>query len=75
MLNLNACLAKAGVEYSTLWSEDFTDPYFLDRLLDKLASVISVSVLLIAGIGCVRNAINRYVANHNLVGLITPSQD
>jgi hypothetical protein len=32
MLNLNACLAKAGVDYSTLWSEDFTDAYFLDRL-------------------------------------------
>ena len=32
MLNLNACLAKAGVKYDTLWSEDFTDAYFLDRL-------------------------------------------
>ena len=32
MLNLNACLAKAGVKYDTLWSEDFTDTYFLDRL-------------------------------------------
>jgi hypothetical protein len=32
MLNLNACLAKAGVDYDTLWSEDFTDAYFLDRL-------------------------------------------
>jgi hypothetical protein len=32
MLNLNACLAKAGVDYGTLWSEDFTDAYFLDRL-------------------------------------------
>jgi len=32
MLNLNACLAKAGVDYDTLWSEDFTDPYFLHRL-------------------------------------------
>jgi hypothetical protein len=32
MLNLNACLAKAGVDYGTLWSEDFTDSYFLDRL-------------------------------------------
>jgi hypothetical protein len=32
MLNLNACLVKAGVDYSTLWSEDFTDAYFLDRL-------------------------------------------
>ena len=32
MLNLNACLAKAGVDYSTLWSKDFTDADFLDRL-------------------------------------------
>ena len=29
MLNLNGCLTKAGVSYSTLWSEDFTDPFFL----------------------------------------------
>ncbi len=32
MLNLNACLTKAGIPYSTLWSEDFADEYFLDRL-------------------------------------------
>ena len=32
MLNLNACLAKAGVPYDTLWSADFTDAYFLERL-------------------------------------------
>ena len=29
MLNLNGSLAKAGVRYSTLWSEDFTDRFFL----------------------------------------------
>jgi hypothetical protein len=28
MLNLNASLHKAGVRYSTLWSEDFTDDFF-----------------------------------------------
>lgn len=28
MLNLNGSLTKAGVEYSTLWSEDFTDEWF-----------------------------------------------
>nr|WP_262905275.1 fucose isomerase [Hymenobacter nitidus] len=28
MLNLNGCLTKAGVAYSTLWSEDFTDDFF-----------------------------------------------
>jgi len=36
MLNLNGSLAKAGVAYSTLWSEDFTDPYFTHRLLEWL---------------------------------------
>jgi hypothetical protein len=32
MLNLNGSLTKAGVKYSTLWSEDFTDEYFLKGL-------------------------------------------
>jgi len=32
MLNLNGSLTKAEVNYSTLWSEDFTDEYFLSRL-------------------------------------------
>ena len=32
MLNLNGSLTKAGVRYSTLWSEDFADDYFLSRL-------------------------------------------
>jgi hypothetical protein len=32
MLNLNACLTKAGIAYSTLWSENFRDEYFLERL-------------------------------------------
>jgi hypothetical protein len=32
MLNLNASLAKAGVRYDTIWSEDFTDSYFLGHL-------------------------------------------
>ena len=27
MLNLNGSLTKAGIHYSTLWSEDFTDEY------------------------------------------------
>src|SRR5688500_6835242 len=38
MLNLNGCLAKAGVRYSTIWSEDFTDEFFrrsLKRWLRK----------------------------------------
>jgi len=32
LLNLNASLTKAGVEYSTIWSEDFTDEFFLNGL-------------------------------------------
>lgn len=32
MLNLNASLAKAGVPYDTLWSENFTDDSFLKNL-------------------------------------------
>ena len=32
MLNLNGSLTKAGVEYSTLWSEEFTDEFFLKGL-------------------------------------------
>jgi len=32
MLNLNGCLTKAGVKYSTLWSQDFTDEFFLAGL-------------------------------------------
>ena len=30
MLNLNGSLTKAGVKYSTLWSEDFTDAFFTE---------------------------------------------
>ncbi|MCL4785067.1 MAG: fucose isomerase, partial [Bryobacterales bacterium] len=32
MLNLNGSLTKAGVKYSTLWSNDFTDEVFLNGL-------------------------------------------
>jgi hypothetical protein len=32
MLNLNACMTKAGIKYSTLWSVDFTDDFFLAGL-------------------------------------------
>jgi L-fucose isomerase-like protein len=32
MLNLNGSLTKAGVEYSTIWSEDFRDEFFRDYL-------------------------------------------
>ncbi len=32
MLNLNGSLTKAGVQYSTIWSENFTDAFFLDSI-------------------------------------------
>ena len=32
MLNLNASLTKANVRYSTLWSDNFDDEYFLQHL-------------------------------------------
>jgi L-fucose isomerase-like protein len=32
MLNLNGSLTKMGICYSTLWSEDFTDEFFLSGL-------------------------------------------
>ncbi len=32
LLNLNGSLVKAGVRFSTLWSRDFDDEYFLARL-------------------------------------------
>jgi len=32
MLNLNASLTKMGVEYSTLWSENFDDDFFLNSV-------------------------------------------
>jgi hypothetical protein len=31
-LNLNGSLTKAGIHYSTLWSDDFSDEYFLRQL-------------------------------------------
>ena len=38
LLNLNASLTKAGVRYSTLWSENFTDSYFTSGLRDWLTT-------------------------------------
>jgi hypothetical protein len=32
MLNLNGSMTKAGIRYSTLWSEDFTDSFFKNGL-------------------------------------------
>jgi hypothetical protein len=36
MLNLNGSLTKAGVKYSTIWSDDFTDEFFRKTLHDWL---------------------------------------
>jgi hypothetical protein len=38
MLNLNGSLTKAGVRYSTLWSENFHDTFFRDGLRQWLES-------------------------------------
>ncbi|MGF1484217.1 MAG: fucose isomerase [Opitutales bacterium] len=38
MLNLNGSLTKAGVKYSTLWSEDFSDKAFQKKLQKWLES-------------------------------------
>ena len=32
LLNLNGCLSKMGVRYSTIWSENFDDDFFLDGI-------------------------------------------
>jgi hypothetical protein len=37
MLNLNGCLTKAGIAYSTLWSTDFADQAFRTGLREWLA--------------------------------------
>ncbi|MBC6109223.1 fucose isomerase [Pedobacter fastidiosus] len=38
MLNLNGCLTKAEIAYSTLWSENFTDVFFTDGLQEWLST-------------------------------------
>ncbi|GEO22917.1 fucose isomerase [Cyclobacterium qasimii] len=38
MLNLNGSLTKAGVPYSTLWSQDFKDSFFLNGFKEWLES-------------------------------------
>jgi hypothetical protein len=40
MLNLNGSLTKAGVKYSTLWSENFNDTFFIDCLNEWLSTGI-----------------------------------
>lgn len=36
MLNLNASLTKMGVPYSTIWSQDFTDDFFVNGIREWL---------------------------------------
>jgi hypothetical protein len=38
LLNLNGCLTKMGVRYSTLWSENFDDDFFLDGIRQWIRS-------------------------------------
>src|SRR4029079_10249232 len=38
MLNLNGSMTKAGIRYSTLWSEHFTDRFFTDGLREWLST-------------------------------------
>ncbi|RXF71063.1 fucose isomerase [Arcticibacter tournemirensis] len=38
MLNLNGSLTKAGVVYSTLWSRNFDDAFFVERLSEWLST-------------------------------------
>ena len=38
LLNLNGCLTKMGVPYSTIWSEDFEDAFFVDAIRQWLQS-------------------------------------
>jgi hypothetical protein len=42
MLNLNACLRKAGVPFSTLWSKDFKDTFFKNGLRQWIKDKIVV---------------------------------
>ena len=44
MLNLNGSLAKAGRKYSTLWSEGFTDEFFLSGLRSWLKKAPSSTI-------------------------------
>jgi len=38
MLNLNGSMTKAGVKYSSLWSEEFTDSFFVNGIREWLAN-------------------------------------
>src|SRR5690606_27345333 len=38
LLNLNGSLTKMGVRYSSIWSEDFTDPFFRNGIREWIAT-------------------------------------
>jgi hypothetical protein len=38
MLNLNGCLSKMGIPYSTIWSQDFQDSFFVDGIRQWISS-------------------------------------
>ena len=40
MLNLNGSMTKAGIRYSSLWSEGFSDRFFRDGLRQWLADQV-----------------------------------
>ncbi len=69
MLNLNGSLTKAGVKYSTLWSEAFTDEYFLNGLASWLKTGIAkhkiahVKPLAKASVPAKANAIAKKIAD------------
>lgn len=68
MLNLNGSLTKAGVPFSTLWSETFCDDYFTGKLDKWLKSgtckhdLSHVSPLQACSIGAGVDAIGRQLA-------------
>ena len=43
MLNLNGCLRKAGVKFSTIWTKDFDDPFFSTACASGFARAASTT--------------------------------
>ena len=80
MLNLNACLTKAGVRYDTLWSEKFQDEYFLRGLEQWLSGnhvehnashVQSLGSNSISGLPCTvgQNVATEFVKEKAILGI------
>lgn len=62
MLNLNGSLTKAGVRYSTLWSETFEDTFFTVRLKEWLET------------GTIKHD-QRHVVSYDLVRIPTEEEE